>query len=745
MTHLPPLIRDLALILGAAALTTLLFKWLRQPVVLGYILAGLLVGPNLPLFPTITDQETIRVWADIGVIVLLFNLGLEFSLKKLAKVGGVASLTGLVEISGMLLLGYLSGQLLGWSLLDSLFLGGIVAISSTTIIFRAFDELGIKTQQFASLVFGLLVVEDLVAILLLVLLSTVAVSHQFFSVEMATAVVKLVFFLVIWFVGGIFLVPSLLGAVRRFMNDETLLVVSLALCLGMVLLVTGAGFSPALGAFMMGSILAETLYVERIEKLLHPIRDLFGAVFFVSVGMLINPTMLVQYAGPIALLTFVVIVGKAFFVTLGALLAGQPLKNSLQTGLSMTQIGEFSFIIATLGLTLKVTAPFLYPIAVAVSALTSFTTPYLIRAALPLYSWLYAQLGKRTQFLLNRYSADAQSLSTTSAWRQFFRSLIQTMLINGVFSVGILMLTWRGLLPFLLRTYGDEGWVRPAVGLLALVALMPFLWALVIKPVKPVPLVPANFHPNAYRGPLRVLSISRVMVGLMLLAVYANLFFSLTALLEILAVLLLLYWGIGKRLPIFYGWVEQRFLLNLHARERNLQARPGGSLRPWDAHLAYVEVAPESPVAGKTLAELALRERHGINIVSIERGRLTKLVPTRQDQLLPGDRLAVIGTDEQLVEFRSSLEVREPLGEHPDPEVSLKRFRVEESFELIGQSIRQSGLRERTQGLVVGIERQGKRYLNPESDWVFQAGDLVWLAGNTRLIRQYIEASKLAG
>ena len=383
MSHLPTLIQDLALILAIAGVTTLLFKKLKQPVVLGYILAGILVGPNFSLLPSISDLEGVKVWADIGVIFLLFSLGLEFSFKKLMNIGGTAGVTGIFEIICMVALGYVTGKLMGWSSMDCIFLGGIIAISSTTIIIRSFDELGVKARKFAGVVLGVLVIEDLMAVLLMVLLSTLAVSRESAGMEMLYSVLKLAFFLFLWFLSGIFLIPGFLKWGRKIMNDETMLVISLGLCLLMVVAATYAGFSAPLGAFIMGSILAETPQAEKIEHLVQPVKNLFGAVFFVSVGLLIEPEMLMKYIGPVFILSFVVILGKTVNVTFGALLSGQPLKQSLQAGMSMAQIGEFSFIIATLGVSLQVTSDYLYPIAVGVSVITTFTTPYMIRLADP--------------------------------------------------------------------------------------------------------------------------------------------------------------------------------------------------------------------------------------------------------------------------------------------------------------------------------------------------------------------------
>ena len=373
MGHLPDLIRDLALILMAGAITTLIFKKIKQPLVLGYIIAGFLVGPHVNFIPTVADNANIEILAEIGVIFLLFTLGLEFSFKKLMRVGGAASITAFVEIAFITVAGYFAGKWMGWSMMDSLFLGGMLASSSTTIIIRAFDELGIKTKQYARIVFGVLVVEDIVVILLMVLLSTIAVTKQFEGSEIIFTVAKLLFFLALWFIAGIFLLPTLLKKAKSLLDEETLLILSIGLCLGMVVLATQVGFSAELGAFIMGSIIAETTSAEKVEHVTKPVKDLFGAVFFVSVGMMIDPQAIMQYGWPVVIVTLLTLFGKLFSTTLGALLSGQPLKQSVQVGMSMAQIGEFAFIVATLGLSLGVISDFLFPVAVGASAITTFT------------------------------------------------------------------------------------------------------------------------------------------------------------------------------------------------------------------------------------------------------------------------------------------------------------------------------------------------------------------------------------
>ncbi|MBL7769371.1 MAG: cation:proton antiporter [Flavipsychrobacter sp.] len=480
MSHLPQLIIDLSLLLGVAAITTLLFKWLKQPLVLGYILAGFVVSPYFKWFPTVYDAENIKVWAEIGVLFLLFSLGLEFSFKKLIKVGGSASITAVVEVVAMSLIGYGTGIAMSWSHIDSLFLGGILSISSTTIIIRAFDELGYKTRQFASLVFGVLIVEDLVAIILMVLLATLSVSQQFSGSEMIFSIMKLVFFLIIWFAMGIFFIPSLLRKAKKFLTDELLLIASVSLCFGMVVLANQVGFSPALGAFVMGSILAETTKAERIEHLIMPLKDLFGAIFFVSVGMLINPAILLEYAVPILILCLVTIAGKILSSGLGALLSGQSFQTSLQAGFSLAQIGEFSFIIATLGTTLNVTSEFLYPIAVSISAVTTMTTPYLIRLSGPVARMLEHKLPVGLQEKLRKYSENVNRARTSSAWKRFLKQQLLKGLLQVVLMFSIILLSARFIYPALVQET-SQPWMKYVLALVTFLSISPFLWAFAIK------------------------------------------------------------------------------------------------------------------------------------------------------------------------------------------------------------------------------------------------------------------------
>ena len=735
MIHLPALIIDLALILGTAAVVTLLFKKLKQPVVLGYIIAGFIIGPNTMLFPTVGDIASIRIWAEIGVIFLLFGLGLEFSFKKLIKVGGVALITALTEISLTMVLGYGVGQMLGWNTINSLFLGGILAIASTTIIFRAFEELGVKNQKFTGIVFGVLIIEDLAAVLLMVLLSTVAVSQTFSGGEMIMSVLKLAFFLILWFISGIFFLPTLLKKVRSLMNEETLLILSLALCFLMVVLAAYAGFSPALGAFIMGSILAETTKAEKIEHLTKSVKNLFGAIFFVSVGMLIDLEMLVQHIVPIIIATLVLLFGKPVFVILGALAAGQPLKIAVQSGMSLSQIGEFSFIIATLGLTLKVTSDFLYPIAVAVSVITAFTTPYMIRLSEPVHKWIERVLPKKWKKSLDAYSVGAQNISEISDWNKLLRFYILNVVVFSVIIITIILFSTQ----YLTLLFAEQEWNRIILAFVTLILLSPFLWALAFSRTQ------RQAYANVWvktsqRGPLIILLLSRIFLAVFYIGfLFDRLFSPAIAFLGVVISIIILA-IFAKKIKTFYGKIELRFLTNFHERETLAENNPD-ILTPWDTHITTIELNAQSPYIGKTLFESQIREEFGVNIAVIERGDYVINVPNRHEHLYPYDTLYVIGTDEQLKKFELHLD-SVPAESHildTKRKVSLHHFTISTNSDIVGKTIRESRIRERSKGLVVGIERNGQRIINPESDLSFEENDKVWLVGNEKRIMVLIK------
>lgn len=732
MLHIPNLILDLALILGAAAVVTLLFKKLKQPVVLGYILAGLLVGPHFHLFPTVVELESIRTWADIGVIFLLFSLGLEFSFKKLLKVGGSALIMAITGISMTMLLGYTLGKFLGWNSMDCLFLGGMLSIASTTIIIRAYDELNLKSKKFTQIVMGVLIIEDLVAVVLMVVLSTVAVTRSFEGAAMLSSVLKLGFFLVVWFISGIFFVPTLLRKLQKLMNEETLLIVALALCFLMVVLATYAGYSPALGAFIMGSVLAETTKAEKIESIIGPVKNLFGAIFFVSVGMLIDPDMVAKHGLPIAAATLVLLFAKPFFVSIGALISGQPLKIAVRSGMSLSQIGEFSFIIATLGMNLKVTSGFLYPIAVAVSVITAFTTPYMIRFSEHIHNALVKRLPIKLVYSLNSYSSNVQAIRNVGEWQGVLRSYGIVMTLNSIVVIGLTILSARFLSPFMQSKLDSPMVASILTALLTLIGAGPFLLGLTFKRVTRQAVHNLWLQRRNNRAPLIALEISRMFLAVFLVGFMFNaLFSSIAALAVAIGGTVLIVLLFKKYLQLFYALLERRFISNFNARE-NGNGKPSAiDVLPWDAHLAEFEIESESVFSGKKLSELALREQYGINIAKIERGTIVINIPGKDDLLFPGDRISVIGTDEQLSQFKAVLDAvpADTGADNGSNEIVLQQFVIDAQSLLLGKSIRESGIREKTRGLIIGIERDGKRILNPDSLTVFEIGDLVWIAG----------------
>jgi CPA2 family monovalent cation:H+ antiporter-2 len=742
MVHLPNFITDLALILAVAGVTTLFFKKIKQPVVLGYLIAGLLVGPHVSLIPTVVDSEGVRVWSEIGVIFLLFSLGLEFSFKKLAKVGGTASITALVEIAIMFGLGLLTGSYLDWTLTDSIFLGAILSISSTTIIVRAFDETGVRTKKFATIVFGVLIVQDLVAVLLMVLLSTCAASQQFSGYDLGIQILKLVFFLTLWFLAGIFFIPTLLTRTKRLLNDETLLIVSIASCLLMVLLAVKAGFSAALGAFIMGSILAETSKGERIEGLIKPVKNLFAAVFFVSVGMMIDPGVLIDYAGPILIITSIVLIGMPMASFLGALLSGQSVKNSVQAGMSLSQIGEFSFIIASLGVSLNVTSGFLYPIAVAVSSITIFTTPYFIKLSTSVYKFLENRLPQKWLNSLNRYSTSSQQLKAYSEWKELLRGYSINTVIHSVLIGFLIFISQRYIRPSMTELFSASLTVEIVATGITLMLMTPSIWALAIRRVKKDAYSNLWLNRKINRGPLIAIEIGRLAIAILLVALLINLYFSFYVAIAIgiisMAIATIVF---NQKLQDFYERVEMRFLTNLNEKELKHQAKQ--EIIPWDAHLTTFDVQSEFQLAGKQLRELMLREKYGVNIALIERGNISIISPDRHERLFPGDKLSVIGTDDQLTRLRDLFDNQSETAIDQDiheDQIVLRNFTVSPGSRLLHHTIRSSGIRDEAQALVVGLERNGKRTLNPESNIGLHEGDIVWVVGVKQRIEDFFSA-----
>lgn len=737
MSHLAPLIADLALILISAGFMTLLFKKLKQPLVLGYVVAGFLASPHLSFTPSVVDAANIQTWADIGVIFLLFALGLEFSFKKIVKVGGSAIIAACTIIFSMILVGVSVGSSFGWQRMDCLFLGGMIAMSSTTIIYKAFDDLGLLKKQFTGLVLSVLILEDILAIVLMVILSTMAVSHNFEGVEMLQSIAKLMFFLILWFVVGIYLIPELLKRCRKLMGEETLLIVSLGLCFGMVVVAAHTGFSAAFGAFIMGSILAETVEAESIERLVKPVKDLFGAIFFVSVGMMVDPGMIVEYAVPILVITLAVLLGQSFFGTLGMLLSGQSLKTSMQCGFSLTQIGEFAFIIASLGVSLGVTSHFLYPIVVAVSVITTFLTPYMIRLADPASAFVDAHLPEHTRRFLNRYASSSQTVNHESLWKRLIVSLVRITVVYSIICVAVIALSFRFLVPFCqAHLPGVSGSMVAAV--VTVLFISPFLRAIMIKKNHSEEFITLWKESRGNRAPLVATIVLRVLLAVsFLMFVLAGLFKISVGLVFGVAVLLVIIMILSRQLKKQSILIERKFFQNLRSRDMRAEylgeKKPeyAGRLLSRDLHLTDFVVPGEASWAGKTLAELNFGKQYGVHVVSILRGKKRINIPGASVRLFPQDKIQVIATDEELNEFGHAMEQASQLEADvvEKSEMILRQFFVGEDSPFLGKTMKEAGIREKYHCLIAGVEHEGEPLRAPASGETFAVGDVVWIVG----------------
>ena len=740
MAHLDPLIFDLALILISAGIITIIFKLLKQPVVLGYIVVGFLAGPYFTPFPTVMDEQNIGIWAEIGVIFLLFSLGLEFSFKKLLRLGNTIIVIALVFITGMMTLGTGAGYLLGWGNMNSIFLGGMVAMSSTTIIIKAVGDLGMRRLKSTELVFGLLIVEDLVAIVLMVVFSSIGVKSQG-DTEILPLILKLVMFLILWFLAGIYLLPSFFKKTKKFLNRETLLIVSVGLCFGMVVLTVYSGFSLALGAFVMGSILAETVQAERIEKTSNPLKDLFGAVFFVSVGMMVDPAMLVEYAFPILILTLIIIFGKVFLGTAGSLIAGQPLKTSMQVGFSMPQIGEFSFIIATLGMSLKLIDNFLYPIVIAVSVITTFTTPYMMKLAEPAYNKLYPRLPEKWKDALYKYCLDSEHKTKKSnLWRKYILQVTQYVLLYIVILTGILYISFQHLIGFISEKIPNI-WGDILSTIIILGAMSAFLRALALKEIDKKSFITLWHENKNSRIMLFFIRIARVIIPYAFLFIVFNRIFSYGFLFDFFMSLLIYGFILfSRKISRRSMHIEKRFQENLNSRRQLTGYKRSDLLH--NLHLVYFKVSPDSKYVGTRLIDSHVREEYGVNIVSIARGNKFINIPDATEYIYPYDKIGVIGTDEQLDNFSKHIEQQEetPGYDETGKEVILEHFTLTKDSSLFGKTIQASDIREKLNCLVVGIEREDGSFVSNDTTADFREEDVVWIVGekeNIQTLKEY--------
>lgn len=728
MNSIDSLISDLAFILLLGAIVTLLFKWIKQPVVLGYIVAGFLASPNFTPLPSVTTEANIEFWAQIGIIVLLFSLGLEFSFKKLLNTGGSAVVTAVVIVAGMMATGFIIGHLLGFTHINSLFLGGMLSMSSTTIIIKAFTDLGLRQKKFASLVFAVLIVEDLFAVVMMVVLSSIAVNKSVEGGQMLMSVSKLAFFLIIWFLVGVFVLPSALNRFRRFLNEETLLVVSMGLCLGMAVFSVFCGFSLALGAFVMGSILAGTSYAERIEHVVTPVKDLFGSVFFISVGMMVQPAVIVEYWWPILLLSVVVVVGMIVFGTFGMLITGQPLRIAMESGFSLTQIGEFAFIIATLGMSLGVLNHEIYPIVVAVSVITTFTTPYFIRMADPAYTALERHLPRRLRILVNRYPGHTRKEGATGrAWVVLLRRYLWRIIMYSIVLVAISLVCHNYMVPKLQEWM--PSWYRLVGAALTLALMAPFLLALCLPPAMNRGNERARLSANQLRGPRIVMMLFRLMLALGFIVHELTSFYSLrVGIVAGVALMLLLIMLFSQKLNRQLRQLEARFLDNLNERELRRTGKNNNLVN--DLHLAYIRVGYGCPFVGERLVNSRIRQQYGVSVVMIQRGSTLIVVPGGDTRIFPGDVVGVIGTDEQIEAVVGVMDVDAP----PQPDApGLDDFRLTSveltsTSPLIGQTLASADVRRNYSTHVVALERYGEFFDHPATI-PLQPSDRLWIVG----------------
>ena len=747
MSELPELVKDLALILVVAGFVTLLFKKLKQPLVLGYIVAGFLVSPHMPYTMSVVDQGDIQTWADIGVIFLLFSLGLDFSIKKILKMGASPIIAACTIIFCMMALGIIVGHSFGWKEMDCIFLGGMVAMSSTTIIYKAFSDMGLTQQGFASTVMSVLILEDILAIVMMVMLSTVASGNSPDGVQLIGSIMKIGFFLVLWFVVGLFAIPLFLRSVRKILNNETLLIVSLGFCCLMAVTSTQVGFSAAFGAFVMGSILAETVEADKIIRLVDPVKNLFGAIFFVSVGMLVKPDVIVQYALPILLLVITILVGQALFGTLGYLLGGQTLKNAMRCGFSMAQVGEFAFIIATLGKSLGVISEFLYPVVVAVSVITTFLTPYMIRAAEPCYNVLVKHLPKRWVRRLTHIQTNSagESASSDNHWKVLMKKMTLNTLIYGILSAAVIAIMFSAALPIcrdLSIKWTGSHWIGNAVcGFLTIVFIAPFLRSIVMK----------QNHSEAFKAlwtdrrinrlPLTATILARVLIALSFIFYVCNYLTRFkNALMIAVAIGLLILMLLSRWLKKRSITLERLFIQNLQSRD--IEAQKQGKKKPLfanhlidrDIHIANLELPDDSLWAGKTLYSLKLRNRFGVHISSILRGSKHINIPNGSTILFPGDKLQAIGNDEQLTKLSKAInaELQPEVTNIEKHEMKLRSFTISKTSPFIGKTLKDSGIRDEYNCMVVGVDEGQKNLTLITPSRCLQAGDVLWVVGEEK-------------
>ena len=741
---MPKLIADLAIMLLTAALVAVIFKRFKQPLVLGYILVGFLVGPFMPYFFTVEDTASIETWSEIGIIVLMFSLGLEFNLHKLFSVGKTAIITAMTEVMGMLVVGYLVGQAMGWGMMNSLFLGGMLSMSSTTIIIKAFDELGVTGERYAQLVFGTLVIEDIAGIFMMIILSTASVSKSISGGALALKLGVMIVYLVLWLIIGIYVLPTLLRKAADFINDEVLLLLSLGLCFGMVMLAEHLGFSSALGAFMAGSLLAGTVNRERIEHLSSGIKDLFGAVFFLSVGMLINPAMLVKYIVPILLIAIVTIIGKLTISALGVILSGESLRTAVACGCSLAQIGEFAFIIASLGLSLGVIKDFVYPIIVAVSVITTLTTPFCIKHSEAIYGFVSELIPNKSAEASPSGRSDTTEKEQENDWAGFISKFLRTTSIFGILMIGSCIIGAYVVYPLLKRTPLDEYLIQGLSLFFCAIGI-----ALFTRPM-------LDMHSTEYtalwvknranRLPLMTFTAIRFMV----ITIIA--FFAVQSILRIRSFWLLIVILLVVVLIYKSGWMasayisaEARFMANLNERNLNRDTTDGVE---WLDEKLFVEEFIWNE-GNRTLKDLSWGYYFSVNVIKIIRRGKHIDMPDGKVMLQEGDRIFALGKAEDIRSFLLA-QGRNPEGTTPTLREFIRDRRedaedivayalpVEKGSKLDGMTIKDTELREIYDCMILGLQRDRLPILQPDVNMTIQRNDMLWILGTRKMAERLL-------
>lgn len=738
MEELPHLIIDLAYILIVAGGVTIIFKKLRQPLVLGYIVAGFLAGPHMPYTPSIMDSTSISDWSQIGVIFLMFTLGLEFSFKRIIKMGWQPIIAALLVMTCMISVGSEVGWLFGWSDMDRLFLGGMLAMSSTTIIYKAFDDSGVRLQPFASKVLSVLILEDILGILLMVILSALAVSRKFEGVELLNSLLNLGFFLLLWFLVGVFLIPIILRRYKKYINTETLLIVSVGLCFLMVVIASSVGYSPAFGAFMMGSIMAETTDSERISKSISSLKDFFGAIFFVSVGMLVDPNIIMEYWLPIVAITFAVILGQMTLGSLSFLISGNDLKDSLRCGFSLVQIGEFAFIIASLGETLGVTSKFIYPVVVAVSIITTFFTPYIIKFADPFYNSIEKFIpknisDKKFSALRRRRSQIIRKLNLGNAWKSLLRGVFMYSIIYITLCSAIMGASYSSLLPVSRQICGH--WYGNMVcGVITILLLSPFIRPIVIKKNHSEE---AKFllHFNKFhRLMVRILLLLKFCLGTFVVYYIINflspLWWFWHVLISILVTLGIVY---NRRIKLISIRIERTFRRNLRSREQTARYPSyGRKLKGRDLQIARFTVPGNTKWGGKTLMQLNFGRTEHIHIAAITRGLQRINIPGGNSRIYPGDIIEIVSDQEGLRSFQEKMMHDIYMIEESNAlrnTLSIIQVGISNVSPLCGKTLVDIDFRSRYNCMVVGIEDDKGNLQVTEAQRKFQAGERIWVVG----------------